>query len=223
MKYIIANWKAHKTLEEAVAWTDTFLSLLSKDTALDNKLTSGELLVIIAPPASFAQSLHERLKGKIGIAVGVQDVSEFDEGPYTGEVTAKNLVGIADYVLVGHSERRKYKGETEESILKKLELCKKYGLSPILCVTKKEQVHEGILFIAYEPDGAIGTGNNTPVSDVLSFRSTLSLPSNAQFLYGGSVNTGDVMGYLGEREISGLLVGGASLDASNFYSLIKKA
>ncbi len=222
MNYIIANWKAHKTLEEALAWTDAFLSLLSKDSELVAKLTKGELLIILTPPSPLAESIHERVNGRKGIAVGVQDISEFDEGPYTGEVAARNLQGIADYVLIGHSERRKFKGETEEAIVKKLELCKKYGLSPILCVTKKEQVHQGVLFIAYEPDEAIGTGNNAPVVDVLSFKNSLALSADIHFLYGGSVDVDDVVGYLNEKEIDGLLVGGASLDVANFYSLVKK-
>lgn len=222
MHYIIANWKAHKTLEEALAWTDAFLSLLSTDPATTEKLTKGEVLIILAPPSPFAESIHERVQGKAGIVVGVQDISEFDEGPYTGEVAARNLQGIADYVLVGHSERRNLKGETEETISKKLELCKKYGLSPILCLTKKEQVHAGVPFIAYEPDEAIGTGNNTPVGDVLSFKNSLTLSPDTHFLYGGSVNVENISDYLQEPQIEGCLVGGASLDAQNFYSLIKK-
>lgn len=222
MHYIIANWKAHKTLEEALSWTDAFLSLLSKDQPLTEKLTKGELLIILTPPSPFAETLHEKVRGKTGIALGVQDISELDEGPYTGEVAARNLQGIAEYVIVGHSERRKLKGETEESVSKKLELCKKYDLSPILCVTKKEQVHGGVSFIAYEPDDAIGTGNNTPVSDVLAFKNTLGLSEDTHFLYGGSVDKEDVAPYIKEPQIEGLLVGGASLDARNFYSLIKK-
>ncbi len=211
MKYIVANWKANKDLGQVKEWLETF----SK-----NYRQKENVIVIIAPPFPFLQEVRDLSKEIKNIYTAVQDLSQFEEGSFTGEVTAKSLQGLVDYVILGHSERRKNFNESNEIIAQKVELAHKYQIKTILCLGNKvDKFIEGVEMIAYEPSEAISTGNNESIENVLQFKKSLQL-GNSKFLYGGSVNDQNIKDYLGSDQIDGLLVGGASLDAEQFSRII---
>jgi triosephosphate isomerase len=128
MKYFVANWKANKNLKEAKEWLNEFLKLYQPQ---ENKM------VIICPPFPLLTELRDKIYKVKNLKLGSQDLSFFEEGPYTGEVTAKTLQGIVDYALIGHSERRKYFKESSEIISKKIVFAKKYQIEPILCLSQE--------------------------------------------------------------------------------------
>ena len=171
-KVIAGNWKRNKTPIEVVSFMETFPELV-KD---------AEAEVILCAPYIDVMVLM-KLADDTNIKVGVQNMHYEESGAYTGEVSPKMLRDIGvDYVIIGHSERRAYYNETDESVNKKLKAAFNYNLKPILCVGETlEQREEGItkdlittqtrlalkglsneqvkkVIIAYEPIWAIGTG-----------------------------------------------------------------
>lgn len=217
MKYIIANWKAHKNFEAAGQW----LAVFSRH---DLTKLKGKLQVIICPPFPFISLVKERLARYDFIKVGAQDVSFFAEGPRTGEVAAENLAGLVDYVIIGHSERRRYFAETTSVIFQKCGRAQKNRLEPIFCLRDvNDIIASKVRFVAYEPVAAVGTGDNEPLAKVLQLKKQLRLSRDAVFIYGGSVDEKNASDYLNSDAVDGLLVGGASLDADAFYAILAAA
>jgi len=214
-KYFIANWKANKNLNDAFLWFDFFSKNYQPQ---DNKI------IIICPPLPLIFPLKQKAKNRKNLYFGSQDISAFEEGSYTGEVTAKNLFGLVNFTLVGHSERRRYFFEKESSINKKIILAKKYQIEPILCISDKDEFsssfNDQLNFVAYEPLNAIGTGYNEDLNLVLKFKKDLNLKKEMKFLYGGSVDQKNSHQYLENGEIAGVLVGSSSLDPKNFLAII---
>lgn len=217
MKYIIANWKANKTLLEVKTWLNVFLK---------KNLSSikNQVQVIICPPYPFLSLVKEKLQDYSHIKLGSQDTSFFEKGPYTGEVCVKNLSGLVDYALIGHSERRYYFGETARILFQKFNLVLDNNITPIFCIrSAADIIPERSVFVAYEPVYAIGTGRNESLNQVLKVKKTLSFSKDVKFIYGGSVNENNSSYYLENQKIDGLLVGGASLNPEKFYKIIKQA
>jgi triosephosphate isomerase len=176
-KLIVGNWKMNTTLPEG----SLLLSRIIKE--LTN-FTYPEL--VICPPSThlyaFSKEL-EKSKGPLNIELGAQNISEHEEGPYTGEISATMLHNIAKYVIVGHSERRKFFNESDAVDGKKLQTAIRHRLTPILCVGEDQQersdghAKQKVLdqlntdlahvtsqeikdvIVAYEPVWSIGTGN----------------------------------------------------------------
>jgi triosephosphate isomerase len=171
-----ANWKMHKTRPEAAAFLDAFLPLATEG-------LEGVEMVICPPFTSLALTV-ERLAGT-SVHVAAQNMHFADEGAYTGEVAPRMLVELdVDAVILGHSERRRLFGESDEALARKVPAALVAGLQPILCVGETldqreadetemvlrhqvetdlagvEDVELGRLVIAYEPVWAIGTGRN---------------------------------------------------------------
>lgn len=170
--FIAGNWKMHKTIDEAVALVTELRSLLDGLTGID---------VAVCPPFPALQPVREALEGS-AIAVGAQNMHWEEQGAFTGEVSPRMLVGLCEYVIIGHSERRTLFGETDEMVNRKLRAALSYGLTPIVCVGENlEQNRSGqteavvggqvraafqgvpaeqarTVVIAYEPIWAIGTG-----------------------------------------------------------------
>lgn len=217
--FIVANWKSNKTILEAEEWFKTFNN---------SQLTINkeEKKVIICPPFALLPKVKGLIvNSQLPIVVGAQDVSPFEEGAYTGEVAGRLLKEFADYVIIGHSERRRNFLESDEILFKKVELAKKYGLTPIFCVQDATtKIPENVGIVAYEPVFAIGTGNpDTPENaeeiaiKIKTNKSTISV------LYGGSVTSKNIKGFTQMPNIDGVLVGGASLDAQEFYAIIQNS
>jgi triosephosphate isomerase (TIM) len=219
MKYLVANWKMHKTLAEA---KDFFAA--ARDTL---SLTEG-VEVIICPSFPLIPLAHEAV-ASTNIKIGAQNLSAEEEGAYTGEVSSKQLRGLVDYVLIGHSERKKYFQETLPEVAKKLDQARFQDLKPIVCFERVEELSvisspEGLI-IAYEPTFAIGSGHpDTPDNAVQVAKSAWEkLGAKVPVLYGGSVTADNVSGFTDRPELSGALVGGASLDPHSFIDLVHAA
>ncbi|WP_247215424.1 triose-phosphate isomerase [Synechococcus sp. C9] len=173
MAVIAGNWKMHKNRGEALAYLQEFAPLVAG---------SDQEIVLCAPFTALAV-LSEPL-ATTGIALGAQNVHWEAAGAYTGEISPPMLTDLGvRYVIIGHSERRQYFGETDERVNLRLKAAQRHGLIPILCVGEtEEQRHQGLteahilaqlaqglvgvkvpqVIIAYEPIWAIGSGNTCP-------------------------------------------------------------
>ncbi len=179
--------------------------------------------VVICPPFIYLSQLR---KIKHGLPLGAQDCFWEEKGAFTGEVSPAMLKNIGcRYVIVGHSERRKYQRETGETINKKVKAVLIAGLKPILCIANLSQLEEGLngvsekVIIAYEPFFAIGTGIPCSVEKAKKMRKLIKA---RQVLYGGSVNPQNAVDYIAKAGFQGLLVGGVSLNARQFLQIISR-
>lgn len=232
-KIIIAgNWKMHKNQAESLAFVQEFKSEIEE-------INQGREVVLCTPFTSLT-AMSKNLHGS-KIMLGAQNIHWEAEGAYTGEISGEMLTEIGvDYVIVGHSERRQYFGETDQTVNLRLKAAQKYGLRPILCVgeTKEQrdageteniiinQLQEGLvginqnnLVIAYEPIWAIGTGDTCQSKEanrVIGIIRQQLENKDVSIQYGGSVKPSNVDEIMAQSEIDGALVGGASLSASSF-------
>ncbi len=202
---IAANWKMHKVNKEAIAYVKAFRQALKKD-------APKKADILILPSFTCIQDVADLLKGT-GIHVGAQDVFYEKQGAYTGEISGDMLHTLGcEYVLVGHSERRKYFHETDEAVNKKLRAALEHKLTPILCVGETilqreggmghevitRQLHRGLehlspaavkqVVIAYEPVWAISTtANSRHASPVMAEEMHAFIRRTLSSLHGGEV------------------------------------
>ncbi len=203
---------------------------------------------VICPPFLHVSSVVAAVAGS-SIAVGAQDCSVEAKGAFTGDISVPMLIDAGcSYVIVGHSERRHGKGETDQVIRQKATAALNAGLKPIICVgeilaereaNQAESVVakqlEGSLpadcseiIVAYEPVWAIGTGKVASPKDVQNMHQSIQkavsqLRPHAllTILYGGSVNAENAAELLAIPEVGGALVGGASLKAESFLAIAR--
>jgi len=238
MKYIIANWKCNPgTPAEAKKILNGYAKNIKK---------SKKVKAVVCPPFCFLGLAKEILKS--AVALGGQDC-HWAAGAFTGEISPAQLVGMGGgYVIIGHSERRKMFGETNEIINKKVKAALAAGLVPVFCCgeTREEridgkitdvveqQIKEGLkdidiatvpLIIAYEPVWAIGTGQACSAQEAAVVRQFIINITNEKIplLYGGSANAKNAASYLQEANYDGLLVGGASLKPEEFAAMVSGA
>jgi triosephosphate isomerase len=184
---LAGNWKMHKTVGEALALVE---ELLAGGSSADRE-------VVVCPPYTALAPVGARLAGT-AIALGAQDVFHETHGAYTGAIAPAMLTDVGcRYVIVGHSERRQYFGDTDASVNKKLHAALKHGLRPIMCVGESKpqrdagaaeaivtaQVRAGLadvpatalgeLVIAYEPIWAIGTGDTATAADAQAMHAAI--------------------------------------------------
>ena len=219
---IIANWKMNPSNSK-----DAFA--LAKKVANGVKGFTGK--VVLCPPYIYIPQL---LASK-NVEIGAQDCSWQEKGPLTGEVSAKQLKALGcSYVIVGHSERRKYLAETLGMVRVKVEAALRVGLSVILCVEnvrelqmimKKMKRSKNIL-VVFEPSSAISTqgGKRITPENIATMVGAMKKITgrNSPVLYGGSVNATSIAAIMQKGRVQGVLVGAASLNAKEFISLIKK-
>lgn len=219
--FIVANWKSNKNILETEKWIHSFIHGFNKDkTKLEDKK------IIIAPSFTSLEHAHYCAENlKLSVEFAAQDISPFAEGAYTGAVTGKQIKGLANYVIIGHSERRRYFDETDEMLEKKVSMALHFGLTAMFCIQNENTpVPQGVKIVAYEPPSAIGTGNpDTPenannVANKIKDRYDIT-----HVLYGGSVTGQNVAGFIQMSNIDGVLVGGASLDPRKFLEIVKNA
>ncbi len=215
-KYYVANWKSNKKKGEAVE----FLSQLRDQI---DSVDLSDKLIIIAPPSTLLDVCRDFVdKNSLPVKLAAQNVSSFPPGAYTGELSAAQLKEFVEYVIVGHSERIKYMHETDSDIENKVREALQEGLKVIQCVQSEDsKVHKGAEFIAYEPPSAIGSGNPDDPEHVKEvFAAISSQNEEVKMLYGGSVKSENIGQYSSIETMSGFLVGGASLAADSFLSLL---
>lgn len=216
-KILVANWKANFDLHESSEWLKAIRTILEEAT-----------IEVVICPDFISIPVAASLVKETSISVGSQDVSQFEKGAFTGEVTAASLKDLVKYCLIGHSERRRYFSETTETILKKTQSAVKYKIIPIICLENASQALEykkggGTLeaVFAYEPVSAIGTGQpESPKSAHLVLKDLRGiLGDQACILYGGSVTSENILDYL-TVGFRGSLVGSASLDKEKFVKIV---
>lgn len=226
----------HKTQAESREFLQAFIP--------ETTNTDEDRGIILCPTFTSLGVMSKTLHGS-RVRLGAQNIHWEDSGAYTGEVSGAMLVELGvSYVIVGHSERRQYFGETNETVNLRLKAAQRHALTPILCVgeTKaqrdaketeaiiKKQLQQGLvevdqsnLVIAYEPVWAIGTGDTCDAKEanrvIGIIRSQLNNP-DVSIQYGGSVKPGNVDEIMAQPEIDGALVGGASLEPKSFARLV---
>lgn len=212
--FIAGNWKSNKTLAESKIWIDQFQGV------------SGDATVVLCVPYTLLSYFHDVLAAKhANIALGAQNISPFGAGAYTGEVTADQVKEFAQWVILGHSERRKHFGETDEILGQKVKQSLEAGLRVIYCVQDEHTgVPAGVQAVAYEPVWAIGTGKTDSPENanavIQTIKKTTGVPT---CIYGGSVTAENVKSFVTMDAIDGVLSGGASLDPGKFQQLISAA
>jgi triosephosphate isomerase (TIM) len=233
---IAGNWKMHKTQAETSEFLLGFLPHL-EDTPEGRE-------VVLCAPFTDLHLLSKSLHGS-RVRVGAQNVHWAESGAYTGEISAAMLTELnVRYVVVGHSERREYFGETDETVNLRLRAAQAAGLLPILCVGETKQqrdqgrietvifeqlakdlvgVDQTQLVIAYEPIWAIGTGETCEAGEanrVIGLIRSKLHHQNVPIQYGGSVKPSNIDEIMAQPEIDGALVGGASLEPLDFARIV---
>jgi triosephosphate isomerase len=217
---IVANWKSNKTSVEATKWLDGIQSSEFRVQNQENKQA------IICPPFTLLPQLSAEIKkAQLPFKLGAQNISTFDEGAFTGEINGKQIKEFAEYVLIGHSERRQNLGETPDMIEKKVVMANKYGLIPILCVQNESTpIPSGVTIVAYEPPSAIGSGKpDTPENAEKVIQTIKENHTITSVLYGGSVTDENVAAFTQMQNIDGVLIGGASLEPTKFLQILLHA
>lgn len=277
MKIIVANWKMNNGFDEVDQWIEAFYEVFFKkiedDNVVEVVLCPPNIMLDYIDTQLIEDGFHflEYLSEKYGkqpeefsleeikkyvydsraLKLGAQDCGFENEGQFTGDVSAKQLKEVnCEYIIIGHSERRKYHHETNEIVSKKVALAVKNDITPILCIGEpseirqegkhfeyiKNQIKNSLpfigykkLLIAYEPIWAIGTGiTATPIeiAEMADFvhnvlkTETSIFIENFYLLYGGSVNSSNSSEILDIKGIDGLLVGKASLNFDEFGKIL---
>jgi triosephosphate isomerase len=243
---VIGNWKMNGTIAETRALGTNVRDGLKRLRGVE---------VALCPPFTALFALGEILADG-PLVLGAQNCHHEASGAHTGEVSPPMLVDLGvRMVLLGHSERRREVGETDELISRKVRAALAHGLTPVLCVGEtEEERRQGLTFttvegqlraglagvpaeglarvvLAYEPVWAIGTGANaTPqqaaevhgyLRGLLSELGSKEIAGDTRILYGGSVKPDNASALVAQAEIDGALVGGASLSAPSFVSIVK--
>lgn len=243
MRCVVANWKMNLTSSEAEAFCENLLDRLQPHPGT---------LAGIAPPSTLLRQVSDTVASK-GITVFGQNGHAEAKGAFTGEVSMPQLrdAGCTG-VLLGHSERRQYFGETDAALVKKVIAARQAGLLPLLCIGESLDQRDagqtlavlgqqlailaatgaGPLWVAYEPVWAIGTGRRAEAAQVQEAHAFIRAElvrhlgvagGQVPILYGGSVTPESFPELLTIPEVAGGLVGGASLDPAKFAALIAQA
>ncbi len=242
---VAANWKMHKTVDEALAYARAFRPLVAE---------VRDVEIVLAPPFTALHALAGALAGS-GIGVAGQDLHAEPQGAFTGEISAGMLRDAgAGYVIIGHSERRHLFGETDAEVGGKVRAAGAARLVPIVCVGETlaeresnrtfevldRQLQAGLdglavaaaesLVVAYEPVWAIGTGRNATPEQAQAAHAHIrgrlagvlgeSIARTRRILYGGSVKPGNVAALGAQPDVDGALVGGAGLDPGSFAEIV---
>lgn len=239
---IAGNWKMQGSIGSATA--------LAGQLAQHWNVPGAPQMVVFPPSIHLADV--KRALGDSSIAVGAQNLSQYDSGAYTGEISAEMLRDLGcDYVLVGHSERRSVFAETSEIVAEKFNAAQRSGIVPILCVgesLQQRQQHQTLqvvteqiaaviekaglenlcrAVIAYEPVWAIGTGETASPEQAQQVHSAIRAQlghsgKSTRLLYGGSVKAENSAELFAQPDINGGLVGGASLEAQEFLNIAQQ-
>jgi triosephosphate isomerase (TIM) len=246
-KIVAGNWKMNKTFQEA----DDLLFEIADEL---NEKGRGEVEVIVCPPSPYLEMACD-IAAENDFMVGAQNVSQWENGAYTGEISAPILhsMGIT-HCIIGHSERRSYFGETDSVIAQKIDMALKQGIGPIYCCGEvlterqqekhfdvvRKQVSEALfhlgkeamqqVIIAYEPVWAIGTGvtaSPEQAQEMHAFIRSLiaekfgnEMAEELVILYGGSCNAKNAAELFAKADVDGGLIGGASLKAADFVTIV---
>jgi len=224
---IAANWKMNLNLEESIELIDEIKYIK----------TENEIIIF---PANINLNIVAASLNKSDLKLGAQNFYSKEEGAVTGETTLSQLPKQTQYLLVGHSERRNLLGETDKLINEKIKFTTGKNYKIILCIgenleTKNtgktiefllEQLESALknidtenIIIAYEPIWAIGSGKTPTGEEVEDIATQITIKYKFPILYGGSVNEKNITEFTDQKHISGVLVGGTSLNAKKFIKI----
>ncbi|BAV06247.1 triosephosphate isomerase [Filimonas lacunae] len=242
-----ANWKMNLTLQQGEALLDGILGKVSS--------LGKDQQVVFAVPFPYLSQAQQKIAGKEQVFIAAQNCYNKKSGAFTGEVSVEMLQSLGiQWVVLGHSERREYFGESDQFLAEKVNIVLENGLTPLFCCGEALQIREAntqnefvgnqlkaSLFhlsaeqiqkvvIAYEPIWAIGTGKTASSAQAqemhafiraeLAAKYGAEVASNISILYGGSVKAANAVEIFGQPDVDGGLVGGASLIADEFVSII---
>jgi len=245
---IAGNWKMYKTVADTVKYVKEF-RVMVKDIA--------DVEIVLAPPFTAVHAAAEAARNS-NVIIAAQDCYWEREGAFTGQVSAQMVREAgAEYVIIGHSERRTLFGETDTGVNQKTIAAFAAGLTPIVCIGETldqrdrnetmdvldRQISKGLegltgeqltlLVIAYEPVWAIGTGRtatpaqagdaHTHIRGRLRQWFGADAADKCHVIYGGSVKPENAKDLVGQADVDGALVGGASLDIKAFLEIISKS
>lgn len=247
-KVIVANWKMNGAFDRARSLLDE----ITKGTQ-----TCGNIDIVICPPYVYLPYVAQQIAATPGVSLGAQNCSEHLAGAYTGEVSSTMLKEIGcSYVICGHSERRRYHGESDAEVARKAVAVIEQQLLPIVCVGEtlderesgttqvvvERQVKAVLeqcgnplteqLRFAYEPVWAIGTGRSAAPAQAQEVHHLIRdcvaqlsqrAADRCTILYGGSVTGENAASVLSQPDVDGCLVGGASLNSTQFVQICKAA
>jgi len=249
MKYIVANWKQHKTEQDAAQWLHEL-----KDTLT---VLPEELSVVITAPYPLLPVMRETIDMlELPIGLAAQDISAFPDGAYTGEVGGAQLQYLIDGVVIGHSERRMYFGDDNQTVAEKVARACEFGLTCFVCVADQITVTGSVpkepltvehdwfaqhitsvfekiapenkqnIVLVYEPITAISTFGGKPLTQEECATALQKVQHIAgpevPIMYGGSVSAANVEDYWPLSEVSGIMPGNASLAPEDFAALLSK-
>ena len=238
-KLVAGNWKMNGMRADGAALAR---ALVERAASAGDEI-GCELLV--CPPATLLETVGGVLAAS-GIALGGQDCHPASKGAYTGDISAEMLADLGcQYVILGHSERRHGYAETDALVRDKIQGARRADLVAILCVgetqsqrlagdavdvvasqlagSMPDNADAANLVIAYEPVWAIGTGLTATTDDITAMHAEIRtrVPPGTRILYGGSVNPENAGAILSLAEVDGALVGGASLNADDFWAIAR--
>jgi len=248
--FIAGNWKMNLDHLQSIAFVQK-LAWSLKDANHD----FGGAEVAVFPPFTDLRSVQTLVSAdKLEVVYGGQDLSQYDSGAYTGEISGAFLKALdCSYVIIGHSERRTMHNESDEIVAAKTAAAIKHGIVPVICVGETAEDLElhgpsavpvaqlkvalaGLtgdvdIVVAYEPVWAIGSGQAaTPeqaeqvcaaLRAVISETLGADVADATRILYGGSVKSGNIAGFMRQPNVDGALVGGASLDVAEFAAIAR--
>ena len=250
-KLVAGNWKMNLTYPEGQALVNEITTLAGLAVA-----ASGAPVVVLCVPFPYLSGVKHQLPAGAGFHLGAQNCHQQESGAFTGEISARMLASVGcEYVILGHSERRQYFGETDDLLAQKLKAALAAGLKPIFCVGESletreadetfdylgKQLADGLfhlsneefaqVVVAYEPIWAIGTGRtatSAQAQEVHAFiRERIARAYDAEaalnttILYGGSANAQNAQELFAQPDVDGGLIGGASLKAVDFTTIIQ--
>jgi len=227
---VVANFKANLTWDEVSGW-------IGKVGPLSQNFKGT---IVLCPSYPFLAQAQRQIKSSsFNIKLGSQDISKFESGAYTGEVSASQIAAICEFAIIGHSERRKYFGEIDSDVSEKLNLLLKNNITPILCISDISQLESylengntikekaaDIIFV-YEPPSAIsGGGDFKPEDPQVASENAGKIQdlvgSKIMTIYGGSINADNALSFFEKGNINGGLIGQASLDPQTFGQILEK-
>ncbi|MBU1000781.1 triose-phosphate isomerase, partial [Patescibacteria group bacterium] len=189
--WIIANWKSNKNIAEALEWISNVGPAVPK---------REELKIVVCPTFSVLSEMKKAITvGNFPLLVGAQDLSPFGTGAYTGEESAKLLNELASIAILGHSERRKNFGVTDEMVDKKTEQALGNNIIPLVCVqSEKTLAPQSCKLVAYEPIWAIGTGSPDTPENANKTAKVLKekYGQDKEILYGGSITSKNAKSFI---------------------------
>lgn len=220
-KRIIANWKSNKTAEETVLFLDSLAAAWAE-------LPTANKEIIILPSLTSLSAAYVYCETEgLQVKIGAQNISSNESGAYTGEVNGKQLSEFCQFVLINHSERRRYNHETDQDARAKVLQALKYGLTPLYCVQDEQAaIPDNVTEIMYEPPTAISTfQENAHADDISHIERVVSVLKSrypqAHFYYGGSVNPQNIASIMALPDVSGVLVGNSSLDVDALADMMQ--